>query len=96
MELKIDFTRHTEYADVRERGSVNILCIDRADGLRYFEAHYPAARGYRIETAENPCERCGRDVPRAELPRFKFTGGPGPLRAQAIVCRPCRAPEVSA
>jgi hypothetical protein len=52
MTLKIDFTRRTAYADVREKDSISILCTDRADGIKYFEDHYPAAQGYKIEKIE--------------------------------------------
>lgn len=51
MKLDVEYTRRTAYADVREPGSVSILCTSVADGLAYFYAHYPSAQGYELKSA---------------------------------------------
>jgi hypothetical protein len=52
MKMTIDFTRRTQYADVREPDSISILCLDSTDGLAYFNNHYPESQGYEIESYE--------------------------------------------
>lgn len=49
MKLNIDYTRRTAYADVREPGSVSILCTSREDGEQWFRDHYPASQGFEVE-----------------------------------------------
>ena len=69
MKLNIEFTRRTAYADGRERDSISILCISREDGEQWFRDHYPASRGYEIESIcddganGETCVYCGLDEP---------------------------------